>query len=144
MNTIDRLSRNSSFGEHRTDDSDADASHFTHRRVYHARSITPASFYADLATAPPRPEDFLVYESPRPPEPVLEPRPSDLSRQYRAQPVALVDPLPGPDVLLAAGELPVYDAKGTPSAFKSLYRGPQASGARQLVVLIRHVFCHVR
>ncbi|KAI9715209.1 MAG: hypothetical protein M1828_001035 [Chrysothrix sp. TS-e1954] len=102
------------------------------------RSLAPSSFYANLASEPPKAEDFYYPEG------------SDYSVDawfsgFRHSFEEESDELPDLENLKHALQLPVYDSNGQAVPFKDISQGPhgsdQAWGERRLVIFIRHFFC---
>lgn len=103
------------------------------------RTSTPASWYAALASEPPRAEDFIIYDNH---DHTSMQDSQSLSQSSDIEAVAS-ERLPTDEELEVAGDFLLYDADKKPHTFKSLYSGPEHEGTRQLIVFIRHFFCGV-
>ncbi|KAI9654423.1 MAG: hypothetical protein M1831_005389 [Alyxoria varia] len=92
-----------------------------------------ASFYAAVATTPPQEQDFHWEPTSEAHNAVgpVEPKREDPN-----------DEIPTPEQLRQAANLPVVDADGRERSFKSLFRGEDHRGKRQLIIFIRHFYCH--
>lgn len=106
------------------------------------RTSTPSSWYAELATEPPRAEDFIIYD-----DHIHDNQNYSLDGQSVSQSSDVSgfinETLPTDEELAAAGDFLLYDADRKPCTFKSLYTGPDNEGTRQLIVFIRHFYCGV-
>lgn len=94
---------------------------------------TLSDFYAAVATTPPSLEDWAAH-----PYHVTDSSSDNTLRSNEPS-----DRLPSQERLDDARRVPVYDGDGNAIAFRNLYSNPQYAGQRQLVVLIRHFYCHV-